>query len=222
MYLLTIIIDMGKIHDMNYSFKSVLHISVGLLVFLVLPVQASAANVFLEPYVGTGVAGKVQATMDGTTTDLMTFRGMTFGGRAGLKFGRLFFLGGDYSLTPTLAMGYPMGASSLQFGSTPSLSTQDKMVRAGAVFGVKLPLLFRFWVGYNFKDQLTNSSFTLNGNSMKAGIGLSPLPFVSLNFEYIRIHYTSMTVDGVTGDLDSSSSLDGSLFLMSLSIPLGL
>ena len=79
-------------------------------------------------------------------------------------------------------------------------------------------LLIRLWGGYGFSNSLTtkptsgnNSNFS-GGSMLKAGIGFTFLPFVSLNLEYMAGSFGSYP--------SSNSSAKETMALASISIPM--
>lgn len=194
--------------------------SISMILGAALPLSAHAGFLFVEPYVGYGLGGGMSLTAAGTSLDLLNYKGIGLGARAGFHLG-VVFVGADYSYYPTLATSYPNGAASVAFGTATYNGENDKLSRLGAVLGVNIPVLpIRAWVGYNPMEKLGDNTLTLNGRSFKAGLGLTPLPFISLNVEYILSTYTSSTADGVSQDIDSSASLTSKMILVSASVPL--
>lgn len=168
----------------------------------------------VEPYAGYTFAGSFKSGADypGGTGTNNNFNGFTLGARALVNFEEIFFAGPDFTIIPT----------SNWDGSASGVSHNN--VRLGLVAGVKLPMLFRVWAGYNFIDNQNtsqnNQSTQLAGSSFKLGVGYSILPMLSANAEFLMNKYGKFTDESnksVSGDIGSGKS-----FLLSVSAPLSL
>ena len=91
----------------------------------------------------------------------------------------------------------------------------DSRVALGVVAGARLPLIDA-WVGYNFSDKFEfdpaiSGEDSVDGTSVKFGVGLGFIPFVNVNLEYITF----------TGDNDNLD-VDTTTYLLSVSLPLSI
>lgn len=174
-----------------------------LLVTMVLALCFSGiakADLLFEPYIGTeaGKFSNADATLTGTAV----------GARIAYKLPLFVWAGLDLSL----------GSS----GKYKGVLTDADMKHTSyyGVVGVNLPILLRGWVGYGVSDQFVIDSpinSTMKSNATKIGIGLTPLPLVCLNVEYIK-----GTVSEISGGTlaKSSPSTTSESYMFSVSLPL--
>ncbi len=195
----------------------------GLLVSCISSAQA-ATSFMVEPYLGYSLLGGLSATTSGTTTQLGSYTGLEVGSRVAVGFD-MFFAGADVSYAPSLGYAAPAVASSVTLADAGT--THFKL---GAVAGIELPALpLRFWLGYNFIDQLADSSVGggttssgASGSSLKLGAGYKVIPLVSINAEYIMTGLASTSSGGTSTNLPTGTSAGMSSLLISASVPLGL
>lgn len=198
-------------------------ILMGLFVSCLSSAQA-ATNFIVEPYLGYSFLGGVSVSNSGTTVQLGSYAGLQVGSRVAVGLD-MFFVGADVSYAPSLGYTAPAALSNLTFAD--SGTTHFKL---GAVAGVELPALpLRFWLGYNFMDQIADSSVSggttpsgARGSSLKLGAGYTVIPFVSINAEYIMTNIASTFSGGTSTNLPSGTSAGMNSLLVSVSVPLDL
>lgn len=153
------------------------------------------ASILLEPY-----AGYYSGTGDNGTTE-NDLKGMTYGARLGFQQLGLMagfdFMGGNWTLD-----------------ATPS---QELIPTEAAFFvGYNFPMMVRVYGAYGFNASLKVKEVgeKFEGSSMKAGIGFTSLPLVSVNLEYSTATYNKFAGN------DLSKDFTRSMYGLSLSIPL--
>lgn len=172
---------------------------------------AAQAGLMLEPYIGysQGQAYDVQPSIDASYKT----SNMVFGGRLGYTFPVLFWAALDYSLGTSGKAKRDIG------GGEGDLSRSDLY----ATFGFDFPILLRAWVGYGLMNgsTITGSSDTKysGGTNIKAGVGISVFPFVSMNLEAFSHKGQKYEWGGVSSTHEDFQDAGGTL---SLSIPLDL
>jgi len=135
------------------------------LVLLASPL--SHASFLLEPYLGYHFG-----TMDWGSSD-DTAKGPTFGGRVGFSQLGLQF-GADY-----------MGGN-WEIDRSPSF--KGSASNLGIFVGYDFPVLFRAYATYFFDAELKDTS-KYEGNLIRFGVGLSPVPLIDINLEYMTATY---------------------------------
>jgi hypothetical protein len=167
-----------------------------LAITLSLAAVSAHAGLLIEPYLGYQ-AGSLKTTegsmgANPNTAHDDTSSGLTFGGRLGITF-PLLFIAADYS-------------------TTNGKSGSDNMIlnQLGATAGLAVPF-FRAYLGYSFmndaKLQRSTGDVTLSGSALKAGVGFTGLPFISLNLEYIMNTFNKYKGPGVDQSIDNSGYL---------------
>lgn len=155
------------------------------------------ADLLLEPYVGYYFG----ESDDGTDKDDVT--GPGYGARIGYQ-SLGFMVGGDFM------------TGSWEADSTPKTDITPTMM--GVFAGYNFPILLRVYGVYNIttksKTESSGSSFDLEGESIKLGVGTTVLPFVSVNFEYITATFDE--ADGQT----LTPSIKHKMYGLSVSLPL--
>lgn len=150
------------------------------------------AGVLIEPYLGYEF-GKT-SDPDGKTT------GTVLGARLAYTLPAFVWLGLDAT----------MGVSET-FDPDTGSSRDGNRETVSAVVGVDLPVLLRVWAAYGFHNKFkTDSGADFEGKNMKLGVGFTGLPFISINFEYIK------------DEFDEPSPLDmkAEMYMLSVSLPL--
>jgi hypothetical protein len=184
------------------------------------------AGVLIEPYLGYAMGHidyKQTATNNGGNDLKDDFAGTGLGLRLGYKI-----------LFPWIAVDYLSlgGAADPDKGNKQNYVYNDiNFQNIYGVVGIDLPILIRAWVGAGVSTLSetgirgsNNHKFT-NGTSSKAGIGLTMIPFTSINFEYITNKYSNVDMGGGKGEenIDANfKNYDPSFYLISISIPLDL
>ncbi|MAE73098.1 MAG: hypothetical protein CL675_03310 [Bdellovibrionaceae bacterium] len=165
--------------------------------------SALAQGVFVEPYLGIDFLGEYDLGNNNSDDYTSQF----IGARAGYTgIAGLVFVGADvmYGTGGTFTDVY--GGSDRDV---------DSRVALGVVAGARLPLIDA-WVGYNFSDKFEfdpaiSGEDSVDGTSVKFGVGLGFIPFVNVNLEYITF----------TGDNDNLD-VDTTTYLLSVSLPLSI
>lgn len=161
--------------------------------------SASQAGWMVEPYLGWE-RGDLSKDTDGTLS------GTAIGARVAYTLPVLVWLGldGMYTLTGEYD---PDGGS----------KEDAKRTSLYAVVGVDFPILVRGWLGYGLLNEWkldSSPSAKLKGDSMKIGVGFTGLPFVSVNFEYIKDSFDKYEMNGTT-DVD----VENTAYMISVSLP---
>lgn len=141
--------------------------------------SAAHAGIMIEPYLGYGFGNIDYKAVGGTTeyTDKLSGTGL------GLRLGYQFFL-------PWVALDYTMISGKGKSGVAGADDYDYSGDSLGAVVGVDLPVMFRFWAGYGFTNNFTQkgtggaSDSKLKGTYTKLGVGWTVLPILSINLEY--------------------------------------
>ena len=136
--------------------------------------------------------------------------GTVLGARIGYQF-----------LLPWVALDYTTSLSDHKgSGKNGSSDFDFSMSTLGLVAGVDLPII-RLFGGYGFSNTIKTSDDTkFEGTYLKAGVGFTALPFVSLNLEYIINDFKK-----VNGESLSAAGMDkvsGNVLAFSVSLPLDL
>lgn len=171
--------------------------------FVTFMAQPARAGLLLEPYVGYQIGTfKVQSTPN-VNFDLST---AAIGARLGLTF-PLVFIAADYSTLVGGTLKQDDAAGSKWDASGSQLF---------AVVGANLPLI-RPFIGYGLSNTLEgklngNSVKSEGGTTIKAGLGASIIPMVSINLEYIYESWDKY-------NNNSSISSSANVFMLDLSVP---
>ncbi|OFZ15459.1 MAG: hypothetical protein A2Z20_12255 [Bdellovibrionales bacterium RBG_16_40_8] len=168
----------------------------------------SFAGILIEPYLGymTGknsgsvtINTPITATLDVDSTT----KGAAFGGRLGYDF---------------LLLGAGVEAMS---GSLDTDGDDSKLTNLGAFVSFDLPIMLRFFGTYFFSSKFSTETggvdYKYKGNGFKAGVGLTTLPFVSINLEYFSMNYENDD----TAVLDNAD-VNYKGFMLGVSLPLSL
>lgn len=169
-----------------------------LLISLIIFSTQSYANIYLEPYAGVFVNGRLEgdspseiedlgSVVEGDAEDTYKMTGNFFGARAGLAYGPLAF-GADVQTSSSLSLnGWDSGS----------------MSESGVFVAFEFPILLRFYYTYILSSTLESvdgdNIETFNeGSGSKLGIGVTLLPLVSINLELKNVTYSSYdyTIDG--------------------------
>lgn len=154
--------------------------------------SVSHADFLIEPYLGYHL-GKCEAGSSDVDA-----KGVTFGGRLGfstmigLQFG-LDYMGGEWRVDT-------------------SPRTDATLSNLGVFVGYEFPIMLRVFGSYFFDAELKDTS-KLEGDMIRLGVGLSPLPFIDVNLEYIKSTYDKL--NGVS--LGSDVKMD--MYGITLSVP---
>lgn len=180
--------------------------------------SAAHAGLLVEPYLGY-MLGDNKWKLSGDTTEYTdSFGGAAYGLRLGYKF-----------MLPWVALDYT-GYSGKAKNGIPGGEDYDYSGNTlGAVVGVDLPVMFRFWGGYGFQNNMTKKKyiggldFKFTGNYTKLGVGFKGFPLVSINAEYIMNKFDKVDVGAGVANVDSVfSTYDANLLMLSVSMPFNL
>lgn len=179
--------------------------------------SAAHAGLLVEPYLGY-MFGDLKYKGVGTSTEYTdTLGGVSYGLRLGYKF-MLPWVAVDYT-------GYG-GRGKNGSGNTDYDYSGSAL---GGVVGIDLPVMFRFWGGYGFQNNMTkkgtnggaDTKFT--GSYTKIGLGFKGFPLVSINAEYIMNKFNKVDVGTGVVNVDSIySTFDSNLLMLSVSMPFNL
>jgi hypothetical protein len=185
-----------------------------LLVLMTFFALNSYAGLLLEPVVGISLLGNV--TTGSGEYDMNTVP-VTWGARIGYSF--LGIMGGiDYQVTNGVEFDVP---------SSTSADTNDVQKNAeydvketGVFIGYDFPILVRGWMGYILSSKMESSTVASyeDGGGYKYGIGLTALPFISVNFESKVLNYDTAIRNGVS----TGVNVKNKFYTLSVSLPLDL
>lgn len=166
------------------------------LIGLCLGVASSAnASFLVEPILGYNVGN-----FDTGPSQDESFTGVGLGGRLGVEF-----LGIQGALDGTF--------------STVNINDVDADLREFGFFvGYDFPILLRAWMGFIFSSTLEYGTADYSGSGTKFGLGISPIPLLSLNLEYKMLNFDEFELQGTTTDIDQ----DMGILFFSVSVPLNL
>lgn len=170
------------------------------------------AGLMLEPYLGME-QGQTYAVIGGVGDVSYKTSGSVLGARVGYSMPLLFWFGADYSLVAG-------GKAKPDFGGGDRDLKRSDLY---AVVGVDLPILLRGWVGYGLMNTATASGTTetkiSGGTKMKAGLGFTLLPLVSVNLELFNHKGAKYELNGAGV---STSTLEDNGGYLTVSLPLDL
>ena len=187
-----------------------------ILVTSIFSLNASAA-LLIEPVVGysAGLKGKVHEadTSGGGTVAENNFSGgsgVSYGGRLGYQ-----------------KLGFQVGLDYLHS----TINPEDKDFKSNldvnewaAFVGFEFPILFRVYGAYIFSADGqgkydTGASFEKltmkDGSGFKAGLGLTLLPFLDINFEYRKTTFGEWKA----GSTKVEGDIDANIYMIGLSLP---
>lgn len=171
---------------------------------LVFGSTAAQAGFLLEPYLGYHL-GKTKGT-DGEKDDT---KGTTFGGRIG--YTTLGFMGG---------LDYMTG----KWATKDDTSENDVTPTDISLFvGYNFPVMVRAYLAYGISSKATLDStpeLELEGSAIKLGLGITTLPVVSINLEYITQTYDKAKSGG--SDATLSSDIVSTMYGITISAPFDL
>lgn len=144
------------------------HLLSAIAAVLLMGSSVSHAEFLIEPYLGYHIGKYDQGSADENAS------GVTFGGRLGfstmlgLQFGA-DYMGGEWSIDT-------------------DPDTDGTLSNIGVFVGYEFPILIRVFGSYFFDAELKDEG-KLEGDMIRLGVGLSPLPFIDVNLEYITATY---------------------------------
>jgi hypothetical protein len=187
------------------------------LVFILVLSHSVSAAVLVEPHLSYTIIG--DGDYNGSDN---SYSGLNYGGRLGLKYHGLM-MGGDYS------------KSSLSYSEKSTTASRDIKYdrnQIGAFVGFRFPLFIRIWYTYYLEDKLTFkttlSGWSTSGDYRKGtgdelGIGLTTLPFVSINFLYRHSTYKKFSsATATSGEHDLTPIHKTTEYALGFSIPFSL
>ena len=160
----------------------------------VLAINTSFASLLVEPHLGFNI----HATGTGNGGAEYDYNGARVGLRAGYQ-ALGFMTGLDYAHT-----NYDQDTKISGATTTHSQSRNE----IGAFVGYNLPILLRFWGAYYIHNSAkdTVDSSKRSGNSKELGVGLTTLPFVSINLVYRLVDFDELeTSSGAKTTIDDSN-----------------
>ncbi len=193
-----------------------------LLILLLGLSLSSKASILLDPYFGYAFNGSGDFILSNQTRSIKG-SGVSYGGRAGLtKLGLM------------VGIDYAKDNHSLDI-TTSGVTRTDKInaTHIGTFLGYTFPFLLRIWGTYYFNTTLKgtdptgqhyiDSSDTFkNGSGYALGLGLTPLPLISLNVEYRAFEYGTYENSGYDYAAFVGKDFNYSYILFSVSVPLEL
>jgi hypothetical protein len=175
------------------------------------------AGLLFEPYLG------YELTKNSITLSETDLPGAATGSNIGLRLGYkapLFFW---------VALDASSGQGRLTYDNSAATDQDMSRTNIGVTAGIDLPLFLRLWVGQGFSDtmELKKSGATdkFKGTNTKVGLGLSFIPFVSVNIEYLVRKYTEASGSSFTEASPFATlyqKMEQNTVLLSLSVPLNL
>lgn len=140
------------------------------------------AGILIEPHIGYDMTRVVKNAVATPTVDSgFKTNAPTFGARIGYTTSKMVWFGAD--------VDYATGKNA--YNNTTVNSTNFSFTRTDgyALIGIDFPKFIRGWAGYGFSSkmtlQTTGGDTVVTGTSMKGGIGLTIIPKVSINAEYV-------------------------------------
>lgn len=175
--------------------------AISLFLFLTVFAGFAHAGILIEPNVGYDT-GTTKAVDISDFESSSTVSGVSYGLRLGYKF-----------LVPWVALDYSLA-------DLKSEGTDIKRTALGAVIGADLPIGLRIFGGYGFDNKLkVEGGSEFSGTYTKVGLGMSLVPMIALNAEYI-MHKMEKIDDA---DIDTSyKKWEYNSIYLSLSIPFNL
>lgn len=180
--------------------------------------SAAHAGILIEPYLGYGFGSLDYKTVGASQEYTDNMSGPGYGLRLGYQF-----------ILPWVALDYT-GYSGTGKPGAPGEKDYDYSGNSlGAVVGVDLPVMFRFWAGYGFSNNFTQkgtdgaADIKAKGTYTKVGVGWTALPILSINFEYQMNDWKK--VDAGAGEVDMKdvfSTFKHNMYLISISAPFDL
>lgn len=156
---------------------------------------SSRADFLIEPYLGYHM-GKFET--GGVSEDS---KGVTYGGRLG------------FSTLIGLQFGAEYMAGKWEADFNPKF--KGDVSNLGVFVAYDFPILLRVFGSYFFDAEIKDTN-KYEGSAMKLGVGLSPVPLIDINFEYITSTYDKLNGNSLASDAKSN------MYGVSVSIPLTL
>jgi hypothetical protein len=185
-------------------------------------VNVANAGIYFEPYFGSLVSGEISGEtydaaydLDNDNEKTVAVTGSVYGARVGMDF-------------INVAMGLDYMAGSPSFDGDSSTLTN-----MGIFFAFKIPMV-RFWAEYIFSAKVSSTNdddetATFDkGTGTKIGVGYSPIPYLSINFEVLSNTFTEVSIEDENGDdILDAANLDWkdhenklSAYMLSISVPI--
>lgn len=158
--------------------------------------RSAHASFLVEPILGYNLG-----SFENGLGEDKSFTGVGIGGRLGVEFlGVQAALDGNFS--------------------TIDIDDMDEadLREFGFFAGYDFPILLRAWMGFIFSSSLELGTADFSGSGTKFGLGISPLPLLSLNLEYKMMNFDEFEINGVTSEVDR----DMDVIFLSVSVPLNL
>jgi hypothetical protein len=168
--------------------------------------SAAQASIMLEPYLGYEMG-----TIDNAPKGMATSTDKTTLTNIGARVGYLNFTG--------LWLALDLQRASGKYKS--DIYADDNVTRTtiGADVGFDLPIFLRAWIGYGLSNEMKMSErdVKVTGTNVKMGVGFTFLPFICLNFEYIKEDWKKYDGDDLKVNQDKFNDTS---YLVSVSLPL--
>lgn len=182
----------------------------GIFFALLFTVSTAHASLLIEPHLAYNIHASGDATLGGVNHDY-DYNGAQYGMRVGYQ--QLGFMGGlDYTRSSfDLDDETAAGTSSVNYDRN----------EWGVFVGYDFPILVRAWGAYYWSNKSERDNGNqLKGNTKELGVGMTALPFLSLNLMYRMVTYDEQKVGSTTSNL--SEDINISEFVVGVSLPLNL
>ncbi|MBF0359712.1 MAG: hypothetical protein HQK49_01805 [Oligoflexia bacterium] len=207
----------------KFRFNTLLSI----LFTLLISINTVHAGILFEPLVGYALNGQVsQKFIEGGTTYKFTYTGIGYGFRFG--YSGVGFMGG---LQADMINEEWKGKEPLATGINDEKSKFNGL-NLGLFIGYHLPSILRFWGTFYAYDKYTKTDDVgayskddyLLGMGYSLGIGVAPIPILSINVEYRNFMLDKIYIkaDSKLYKLDKGRDVSKSEIFVSVSFPLGL
>lgn len=166
---------------------------------------SAKADLLIEPFLGYETGNFVDN--DGTTD--LDVKGVGYGLRLGMKM-LGFGVGAEYA------------GGAMKYDDIGVITYKPKNI--GAFVSYDFPIMVRAYLTYFFSADTdieidgVSTVGTYKGSGYRLGVGLTTLPFVTINAEYLVRNYDEAESGGSTGKVDYTMKT----YMLSLSFPLSL
>ncbi|MCC7403532.1 MAG: hypothetical protein IT288_03960 [Bdellovibrionales bacterium] len=174
---------------------------VALTLTLAFSATPSRADFLIEPFAGYETGEIKDNSSSSAAEDL---KGMTYGLRLGLKMVG-FGIGAEYT------------GGKLETDDTPS--SEISLSNMGVFLSYDFPIMMRVYYSYLLSTDGEISSTpasTGKGTGYRLGVGLTSIPFVTINLEYLVRNWDEMEIGSLKTDIDWTVKT----YMLSLAFPL--
>jgi hypothetical protein len=180
----------------------------------VLNCERASATIYFEPYGAFGKGG-YKSTFVEQIPDFSDIELTSKGKSSGALFGGRIGFGGD-----TFALGFDYGDIKYWIKSEGGIKDSYEIVDRGVFLNWNIATFLRLYGTYIISSKFRNMDNDWKSHGVKVGLGIMPMDFVSLNFEYIAHGYTQEgTEDTPFGPSNWKAETTDSLFFVGLSFP---